>query len=157
MESRSPISLRIGIWPYVSYSTVTGGLVRDIENEHTCGTNSYPETLTSAYDYLVNYKAACTSNNNADKGGLNFYADHDQQDQGCRRGDGGSIRGGRGGCGRGSRGQHQQGHGGHGCGRGGQQNQGGNQAGTDKPTSGAEDNDAQFLLDNADNLEENED
>ena len=34
-----------------------GGLIRDIENEHTRGSDTYPDTLTGAYDYLVNYKA----------------------------------------------------------------------------------------------------
>ena len=34
-----------------------GGLIRDIENEHTRESNTYPDTLTGAYDYLVNYKA----------------------------------------------------------------------------------------------------
>jgi hypothetical protein len=33
-----------------------GGLVRNIENEHTRGTDTYPTTLAGAYDYLVNYK-----------------------------------------------------------------------------------------------------
>ena len=30
-----------------------GGLVRDIKNEYTRGTNSYPDTLNAAYDYLA--------------------------------------------------------------------------------------------------------
>ena len=34
-----------------------GGLICDIENEHTRGSNTHPDTLTGAYDYLVNYKA----------------------------------------------------------------------------------------------------
>jgi hypothetical protein len=33
-----------------------GGLLRDIENEYTRGTNTYPLTLSSAYDYIVNYR-----------------------------------------------------------------------------------------------------
>jgi hypothetical protein len=27
-----------------------GGLIRDIENEHTRGSNTYPDTLTGAFD-----------------------------------------------------------------------------------------------------------
>ena len=50
-----------------------GGLIRDIENEHTRGTNTYPNTLTGAYDYLVNFKASRLSNNDQDEGGLEFY------------------------------------------------------------------------------------
>ena len=42
-----------------------GGLIRDIENEHT---------LTGAYDYLVNCKEASRlSSNDQDEGGLAFY------------------------------------------------------------------------------------
>jgi hypothetical protein len=52
-----------------------GALMRDIENEHTRGTNTYPQTLTGAYDYLVNYKPARVSNNDANDGGLAFYND----------------------------------------------------------------------------------
>ena len=50
-----------------------GGLIHDIKNEHTRGTNTYPDTLTEAYDYLVNFKASRLSNNDQDKGGLAFY------------------------------------------------------------------------------------
>jgi hypothetical protein len=32
-----------------------GSLVRDIENEYTQGSDTYPTTLSAAYDYLVNY------------------------------------------------------------------------------------------------------
>jgi hypothetical protein len=67
-----------------------GGLIRDIENEHTRGSNSYPVTLTGAYDYLVNYKASRLSNNDQDKGGLAFY-----NDEQFEHGRGGRGRGGR--------------------------------------------------------------
>jgi hypothetical protein len=49
-----------------------GGLIRDIENEHTRGSNTYPDTLTGAYDCLVNYKAKWLSSNDQDEGGLAF-------------------------------------------------------------------------------------
>ena len=32
-----------------------GNLVQDIENEYTRGTDTYPTSLSAAYDYLVNY------------------------------------------------------------------------------------------------------
>ena len=59
-----------------------GGLIRDIENEHTRGTNTYPDTLTRAYDYLVNFKTSRLSNNDQDEGGLAFYNEDDQNDSG---------------------------------------------------------------------------
>ena len=57
-----------------------GGLIRNIENEHTRGSNTYPDTLTGAYDYLVNYKAEQLSSNDQDEGGLAFYNEDDQSD-----------------------------------------------------------------------------
>jgi hypothetical protein len=59
-----------------------GGLICDIENEHTRGSNTYPDTLTGAYDYPVNYKAERLSNNDQDKGKLAFYNKDDQNDSG---------------------------------------------------------------------------
>ena len=32
-----------------------GNLVRDIKNKYTHGTDTYPTSLSAAYDYLVNY------------------------------------------------------------------------------------------------------
>jgi heptaprenylglyceryl phosphate synthase len=32
-----------------------GSLVQDIENEYTQGSDTYPTTLSAAYDYIVNY------------------------------------------------------------------------------------------------------
>ena len=50
-----------------------GGLIRDIENEeYTRGSTTYLDTLTRAYDYLVNYKASRLSSNDQDEGGLAF-------------------------------------------------------------------------------------
>jgi hypothetical protein len=76
-----------------------GGLIRDIENEYTRGSNtSYPDTLTGAYDYLVNYRASQLSSNDQDKGRLAFYTKDDQNNSGQGRGgDGGGGRGGQGG------------------------------------------------------------
>jgi hypothetical protein len=53
---------------------------------------TYPDTLTGAYDYLLNYKAERLSNNDQDEGGLAFYNEDDQNDSG--RGCGGGGRGG---------------------------------------------------------------
>jgi hypothetical protein len=39
-----------------------GSLVRDIENKYTRGSDTYPATLSAAYDYLVNYRVDKTSN-----------------------------------------------------------------------------------------------
>jgi hypothetical protein len=88
-----------------------GGLICDIKNEHTRGSNTYPDTLTGAYDYLVNYNASRLSSNDQDEGGLAFYNEDDQNDSGRGHGDGGRGHGGRGGRG------HRQG-GGRGRGRG---------------------------------------
>ena len=83
-----------------------GSLIRDIENQHTRGTNGYPDTLSVAYDYLVNFRRERKHVGN-DDGGLAFFADEDNErnertprkktpgrgNQGRGRGDGG-----RGGC-----------------------------------------------------------
>jgi hypothetical protein len=39
-----------------------GSLVQDVKNEYTRGTNTYPTTLSAAYDYIVNYQTDKTSN-----------------------------------------------------------------------------------------------
>jgi hypothetical protein len=50
-----------------------GNLIRDIENEYTRGSDTYPATLsTTAYDYIVNYRPANRSRTN-NEGGLSFY------------------------------------------------------------------------------------
>ena len=88
------------------------------------------------------------SSNNQDEGGLAFYNEDDQNDSGR----------GRGGGGRGGRGQG----GGRGRGRGGCRETASGTTGSantpteDSATDGASDN-AQFLLDNADNLDNSED
>jgi hypothetical protein len=43
-------------------------------------TPTRPDTLTGAYDYLVNYKAEQLSSNDQDEGGLAFYNEDDQSD-----------------------------------------------------------------------------
>ena len=48
-------------------------LVVDIENDHTKGSNTYPQTLNAAYDYLINYRSDCSFGNDNDEGGLAFY------------------------------------------------------------------------------------
>jgi hypothetical protein len=150
-----------------------GGLIRDIENEHTRGTDTYPSTLGGAYDYLVNYKCPRMSSNDQDEGGLAFLHEDDQSDSGRGRGGGGRGRGrgGRGGRGQGGRG----GRGGRGRGGRGESGTGN----TDTPTESsrapegetattgsprhskaddANDHDnAQYLIDNPDgNLESDE-
>jgi hypothetical protein len=143
-----------------------GGLIRDIENEHTRGTNSYPTTLTEAYDYLVNYKGSRLSSNDADEGGLSLYNDGDNDNggrgghgghggrNGGRGGHGGGARGDAargGGCGGGARGDAARGIGRNGGGRG--RGRGGR--GRGDTGEGAEGDDAQFLLEAVgNNLEE---
>jgi hypothetical protein len=132
-----------------------GSLIRDIENEHTRGTNSYPTSLTEAYDYLVNYKGGRPNSNDTDEGGLSFYNDGNSYNGG-RGGRGGRNggRGGRGGDGRGAagRGDAARGGGRNGGGRG----QGRGRGGQGDAEEHAND-DAQFLIEavNADNLDNN--
>jgi hypothetical protein len=48
-----------------------GSLVRDVENEYTRGSDTYPTTLSAAYDYLVNYRGdGRSSAHDPDKSGL---------------------------------------------------------------------------------------
>jgi hypothetical protein len=64
-----------------------GPLLCDIENQFTRGQDQYPATLTSAYEYLVNYVAA-RPGRHVDEGGMSYYQDdetpvqigHHQQD-----------------------------------------------------------------------------
>jgi len=143
-------------------------LVRGIENQFTYGTNSYPQTLSAAYDYIVNFKPERGGGAITDESGVAFYNEDDRG--GCGRGGNGgqgdrtrgrgggngsnhgnrSNGGGRGGNGtnRGSRGDNDRGD------NGGQvtrTNQANTNDHTPAPTAGSDD--AQFLLDNADILE----
>mmetsp|Transcript_13505 Transcript_13505/g.19474 ORF Transcript_13505/g.19474 Transcript_13505/m.19474 type:complete len:133 (+) Transcript_13505:98-496(+) len=96
-----------------------GALIRDIENEHTRGTNSYPTTLTAAYDYLVNYKTNKVSEMDTGEGGMAFLNKHEQQtassgreqNSGRGRGRGTTACGGGRGAGRYGQGGSGRGHG----------------------------------------------
>jgi len=81
-----------------------GGLVADVENGFTRGIKSYPETLTKAYDMLVNYvdPSRTKRNNDRQQQGLSFAQDGASEagrgNQNSTRGRGGRGRGrGRGG------------------------------------------------------------
>jgi hypothetical protein len=56
-----------------------GLLVRDIKNEYTQGSDTYPTTLITVYNYIVNYQPAKGSRTNTDEGGIAFYI-HDEDD-----------------------------------------------------------------------------
>ena len=124
-----------------------GTLVTNISNEFMRGNDTYPTTLTGAYDYIVNYTEVNASTGHGDKGGLSFYNEHDDGGRGGRSGRGTYGRG---------RGRSQQGHGssghyGRGRGHGGA---------TIGPTNGHDqvgesEDEAQFLLESLDNLDEN--
>jgi hypothetical protein len=137
-----------------------GSLVRDIENEYTRGSDTYPTTLSAAYDYLVNYRVDKTSNtHDADESGLSYYTEDDSG-----RGDGRGGRGsGRGtGRGRGNRGGRGSGRGnetrdGGGRGRGGEASGSGaqGQGRVHNQIGGADgDDDAAYLVDNLDEIPE---
>jgi hypothetical protein len=81
-------------------------LMHDIENDFTRGNDTYPDTLSSAYDFIINYVAPRTTSRHPDDGGMAYAQEDDdavgeqgQQDsrpnqQGGRGGQGGG--GGRG-------------------------------------------------------------
>ena len=53
-----------------------GNLIRDIENEYTRGTDTYPTSLSATYDYLVNYRPETrSSQHDPDEGGLSYYTE----------------------------------------------------------------------------------
>jgi len=98
---------------------------RDIENDFIRGNDTYPDTLTTAYEYIVNYVQAQRQSRHPDEGGMSYYqgdelddtqrnTDH-QSSQSTGRGGGGRGRGDGRGRGMPSRG----GRDGRGCGRGG--------------------------------------
>jgi hypothetical protein len=97
-----------------------GSLVRDIENEYTRGSDTYPTTLSAAYEYIVNYwvdKVSTTHDPN--ESGLSYYT-KDNGVSGRGRGRGGGRRAGRSQGGRGGRGG---GRGGKAAGAGGTGNE----------------------------------
>jgi hypothetical protein len=70
-----------------------GSLVRDIENEYTQGSDTYPTTLSAAYDYIVNYRVdKVSTTHDPNESGLSYYTE-DNDVSGRGRG-----RGGRGGA-----------------------------------------------------------
>jgi hypothetical protein len=79
-----------------------GSLVRDIENEYTRGTNTYPVMLSAAYDYIVNYRLDGRGGVQDTEHELSYYM---EDGQGCSGR--GSGRGGGHGC------RNQGGHGGN--------------------------------------------
>ena len=88
-----------------------GNLILDVENEFTRGTDGYPNTLSKAYDMLVNYKSSnTTSSRHRPPIDTAFIQDDNHRTSG-HQGRGGGGRG-RGSGGRGS------GHQGRGSGRG---------------------------------------
>ena len=127
-----------------------GDLVRGIENDYTRGSDTYPATLSAAYDYLVNYRTAPKPNNNDPDPELSFY---NEDGTGRGQGRGGRDGGHGGGRGRGTQGGRGSGRGDGASGGGGQpptiQEQVHNQAG-----HGNEDEDAAYLVDNLDNVED---
>ena len=143
-------------------------LVRDIENEHARGTNSYPATLSGARDYIVSYVAPRTPSRHSDEGGMARAQEHvndtEQEPQDSRpnqqSGRGGgrdSNYGGRGRGGRGGRNGRGGRQGGRGRGRGndhqvGFEPQSGNIHNQDASNQDIDpdNSDAQFLLDNLD-------
>mmetsp|Transcript_15602 Transcript_15602/g.22623 ORF Transcript_15602/g.22623 Transcript_15602/m.22623 type:complete len:212 (-) Transcript_15602:6-641(-) len=135
-----------------------GALIRDIENEHTRGTNSYPETLTAAYDYLVNYKTDKSSTNDSNEGGLAFHNEHERS---TNRGEGRGSGRGRG-RGRGdARSQEpdragRTGRGGRGRGRTHAQSRSTPAANNNEDNGENAQDHAQFLIDSSDNLEGDE-
>jgi hypothetical protein len=130
-----------------------GSLIRDIQNNFTHGQDTCPDTLTGAYDFIVNYEAP-RSTRHVDEGGMAFYnQDQSDNDHGLQAGRGGRGRGrsagqGCGGCG------SRCGHG-HGRGRGGESAQREIGGKRDEHVHGQDDtredkggDEAQYLLDN---------
>ena len=70
-----------------------GALTADIENNHTRGNDTYPSTLSRAYDMLINYRSPTSNQFQTQDGGLSFYTDGEGGRGGRGRGRG---RGGRG-------------------------------------------------------------
>ena len=130
-----------------------GNLIQDIKNEYTRSTDTYPMSLSAAYGYLVNYRAETrSSQHDPDEGGLSYYT-KDGNGSGRGRGCGGCGGSHGGGCGRG-------GHGGQGTSTDGGGNNtlnnssSANQGRSHTQTNGDTDDDAQFLHDNLEQVDE---
>ena len=63
-----------------------GNLVADLENAHTRGNDEYPKTLTSAFDYLINYKAHRLSSGDSNTEGMSFYTNENDDDKEAKTG-----------------------------------------------------------------------
>jgi hypothetical protein len=129
-----------------------GDLVHGIEkNDYTCGLDTYPATLSAAYDYLVNHQTAPKPNQSNTNPELSFY---NEDGTGHGQGRGGRCGGWCGaGCSRGTLAGCSGGHGSGTSGDGGQpramQEQVHNQDG-----DANDDEDAAYLVDNLDNIED---
>ena len=55
-----------------------GNMMADLENSHTRGTDEYPKTMTSAYDYLVNYRAHKHTNPSTTSDGVAYFSNERQ-------------------------------------------------------------------------------
>jgi hypothetical protein len=127
-----------------------GDLIRGIENDYTHGSDTYPATLSAAYDYLVNYRTVPKPNQNDTNPELLFY---NEAGTGHGQGRGGRGGGHSAGCSRGTPAGCGSGCGSGTSGDGGQpramQEQVHNQDG-----AANNDEDAVYLVDNLDNIED---
>jgi uncharacterized membrane protein YgcG len=73
-----------------------GALLADVENQYTRGMNSYPTTLTMAYDMIVNYVTPNRSSTNPDAQGISFYQEGEPAATTRNNSTAGRGRGGRG-------------------------------------------------------------
>ena len=98
-----------------------GSLLADLENSQTRGVDQYPKTMTTAYDYLINYRTASSGHGyHPDEDGAAFYSNADSAHN-PNSGRGGRGGGRYGGYGRGG-GRNDSGRGGRNGGRGGRGN-----------------------------------
>jgi hypothetical protein len=51
--------------------------MRDIENDFTRGNDTYPNTLSSAYNFIINYVAPRTTSRHLDDDGMAYTQEHD--------------------------------------------------------------------------------
>jgi hypothetical protein len=128
-----------------------GSLVRNVENEYTRGTDTYPVTLSAAYDYIVNWPDGKGLMQDPDPELLYYTEDNEGQ--------------GHGGCGaRWGRGRGHGNQGGRGGGRGGNPGRGATPSASDgrQPTTAqgrvhfeqdSGNDDSLFLMDNLDQVE----
>ncbi len=78
-----------------------GDLINDIENEYTCGSENFPQTLRTAFEILISYKSNKRPQFDNDSADM-FYNDRDVNGSGSKKETGRGR--GRGGCGRGGHG-----------------------------------------------------